>query len=370
VPIAALDLSGHVVDVNQALLAASGYSAEELKGRLFGAFLDPGDEKAARAAFGELAHGLRDSYRADRKYRTKTGDVREVDLSVSLVRGASGDPELCLAALQDVTDHKRALAAAARRAAELEAAEEERERLLLQTQRAHREIESTSRLKDEFLAMLSHELRTPLNAILGWARILRGRQLDASTVHALDVIERNATAQARLIDDLLDVSRIITGKIRLQIEAVDLCAIAAESIETVKPAADSKGVALSADIPAVLPRLAGDAQRLQQVLWNLLSNAVKFTESGGKVSLALSHDQRAVQIVVSDTGMGISPDILPYVFDRFTQGDSSTTRAHAGLGLGLAIVRHLVELHGGVVSAESSGEGKGSTFRVWLPTPP
>jgi len=370
VPIAALDLSGQVLDVNRALLVASGYSAEDLKGRLFAAFLDPGDERAARAAFGELAHGLRDHYRAERRYRTGSGDVREVDLSVALVRGPSGDPELCLAALQDVTEHRRALAEAAQRAAQLEAAEAERERLLQQTQRAHREVEASSRLKDEFLATLSHELRTPLNAILGWARILRGRPFDVSTLHALDVIERNAAAQARLIDDLLEVSRIITGKIRLQIEAIDLRAIAAGSIETIKPAADSKSVSLQAEIPPDLPRITGDSQRLQQVLWNLLSNAVKFTDAGGKVSLELLHDQRAVQIVVTDTGQGISPQILPYVFDRFTQGDSSTTRAHTGLGLGLAIVRHLVELHGGVVSAESGGEGKGSTFRVWLPTPP
>jgi PAS domain S-box-containing protein len=247
------------------------------------------------------------------------------------------------------------------------AAETERERLLVETQRAHREVEKASRMKDEFLATLSHELRTPLNAVLGWARILRSRETDASTAHGLAVIERNAASQARLIDDLLDVSRIITGKISLQMERVDLSNVAAAAIETVRPAADARGVRLQSAIPAGLPDFMGDPQRLQQVLWNLLSNAVKFTDSGGHVQLTAAVERRALVVAVEDTGIGIPADFLPYVFDRFMQGDSSSTRAHSGLGLGLAIVRHLVELHGGTVSAESPGTGHGATFRVRLP---
>ena len=203
--------------------------------------------------------------------------------------------------------------------------------------------------------------------MLGWTRILRSQPFDAATERALSVIERNAGAQARLIDDLLDVSRIITGKLQLDIEPVDLSKVAASALETVTPAADAKGVRLEFTLATPLPPFPGDAQRLQQVLWNLLSNAVKFTDGGGRVSLTVAHSGRAVLITVSDTGVGIAPAILPNVFDRFMQGDSSTTRAHAGLGLGLAIVRHLVELHGGTVSAESAGEGQGATFTVWLP---
>jgi PAS domain S-box-containing protein len=250
------------------------------------------------------------------------------------------------------------------------AAERDREALLVEARRAHRDLEAASRLKDEFLATLSHELRTPLNAILGWARILRGRDYDPSTLHALGVIERNAAVQARLIDDLLDVSRIITGKLRLQIEPVDVGALVIESIETVRPAADAKEVALEARVDAGIPPFSGDAERLQQIVWNLLSNAVKFTESGGRVSVRVASEPRALVIEVSDTGVGIPSDMLPFVFDRFTQADPSSTRKHSGLGLGLAIVRHLVELHGGTVSAESAGDGRGATFRVWLPAAP
>ena len=249
------------------------------------------------------------------------------------------------------------------------AAEAERERLLNEARAAHQAIQANSRVKDEFLATLSHELRTPLNAVLGWTHILRGRNLEEPTRHALEVIERNAAAQARLIDDLLDVSRIITGKLQLQIEPVDLQTIAVAALDTLRPAADAKGVRLEAGIEQV-PRLNGDAQRLQQVFWNLIANAVKFTGSGGVVSVALSADPGAIRITVADTGAGIDPEVLPFIFDRFTQGDSSSTRTQPGLGLGLAIVRYLVELHGGTVMAESAGNGAGATFRVSLPVAP
>lgn len=361
VAIVSLDLHGRVIDANQALLDTSGYTLLELKGVPFSAFLDPGDEDEARAAFARLIMGFCDAYSASRRYRTRSGETRSVDLRVALVRDDEGLPEMCLAVLQDVTEHRRALQQA-------EENRQEREELLLESRRAHREAELANRVKDEFLATLSHELRTPLNAVLGWAHILRRKHDDSDTLHALDVIERNAIAQARLIDDLLDVSRIITGKIRLQIEQVDVAAVAKSALESVAPAADAKGLRLSADLQPNLQPVAADPQRLQQIFWNLISNAVKFTDSGGTVTVKLRQQGRCLQAEVRDTGVGIAADILPFVFDRFTQADSSTTRQHSGLGLGLAIVRHLVELHGGTVSAESAGIGTGATFRLELPT--
>jgi PAS domain S-box-containing protein len=484
VGIASIDLAGRVLDVNRELLGASGYTSDEFRGAPFLAFLDPGEHETASAAFAALVTGERDGYRAVHRCRTRAGELRDVDISVSLVRGETALPEMVLAVLQDVTlrlsaeEQRRqatellqlvvqqsgeAIVVAdadavlrvfnpaaerlygvagaptpaeewsqryrlfrvdgtplpyeetalfravkgqtvrdarwlvrrpdgvmrtlvgssaplrrpdatpagavliARDETDRLAAEEEREALLVQTQVAHRDLQAASRLKDEFLATLSHELRTPLNAILGWTRILRSQTFDPQTTHALDVIERNAVAQARLIDDLLDVSRIITGKIRLQIETLDLPAILANALETVRPAAEAKGVRLEAHVPDGLPPVTGDPQRLQQVFWNLLSNAVKFTGTGGRVTLSAAQDGPALVTTVADTGSGITPSILPFVFDRFTQADVSTTRMHAGLGLGLAIVRHLVELHGGTATAESPGEGHGATFRIRIP---
>jgi signal transduction histidine kinase len=264
---------------------------------------------------------------------------------------------------EDITDQMRADEQRRR-------IEEERERLLADARRAHTDAEAAGRVKDEFLAVLSHELRTPLNAVLGWARILRSRHVGDQIEHAVTVIERNAVAQARLIDDLLDLSRIITGKIRLQPEPVNIAAVAASALEVVKPAADAKRIGIELQIPQPLPPLIGDGGRLQQVFWNLLSNAVKFTDADGKVTVTFTQRHGLVRTEISDTGIGIDPDILPYVFDRFRQGDSSSTRAHSGLGLGLAIVRHLVELHGGSISATSPGPGQGSTFVFTLPVPP
>ena len=345
--VASLDLTGRIVDANPALLAAAGYSLDELRGRSFAEFIERGVEGGA-SRFDALVSGAIDAYRVERRYRSRTGEVREVDLAVSLIRDDDGAPAGCLAILQDVTLHKAAL-----RDARL----------------AHRKAEETSRVRDEFLAVLSHELRTPLNAVLGWTRILRSRPTRDQLDHAISVIERNARAQARLIDDLLDLSRIITGKIRLHVEPVDVARIAAESIETVTPAADAKRIRLEVDVRTPLPPITADAARLQQVFWNLLSNAVKFTPPDGRVTLTLSATDDAVEGCVTDTGIGIPADLLPFVFDRFMQADSSTTRAHPGLGLGLAIVRHVVELHGGTVHAASPGPRLGATFRFTLPRP-
>jgi PAS domain S-box-containing protein len=246
--------------------------------------------------------------------------------------------------------------------------ETEREQLLARTQAARHTAEEASRLKDEFLATVSHELRTPMTAILGWAHLLRTASLDEPTARrALDTIERNARAQAQLIEDLLDVSRIITGKLRLDARPVELAPIIAAATDAARPAATAKGITLHVDPGETHLAVLGDADRLQQVVWNLLSNAIKFTPQAGEVRVALARNAGHAEINVRDTGQGIAPEFLPHVFERFRQADGAPTRQHGGLGLGLAIVRHLVELHGGTVAAASAGAGHGATFTVQLP---
>lgn len=247
-------------------------------------------------------------------------------------------------------------------------ADAERDRSLQKEHDARAAAEAANRAKDEFLAVLSHELRTPLNAVYGWARMLRKGQIPGDRAErALEAIERNANAQVQLIDDLLDVSRVITGKMRLDVRPVDLRGVVEAALDAVRPAAEAKTIALQSALDAKAGPIVGDADRLRQVVWNLVMNAVKFTPRGGTVQVHLERMNLHVRIVVSDTGQGITPDVLPFVFDRFRQGDSSTTRAHSGLGLGLALVKHLVDLHGGRVHAYSEGEGKGATFVVELP---
>jgi signal transduction histidine kinase/ActR/RegA family two-component response regulator len=242
---------------------------------------------------------------------------------------------------------------------------------LVREQMARAEAENANRLKDEFLDTVSHELRTPLNAILGWAHMIRSSSLDEATVaRAIETIERNARAQAQLVEDILDVSRVVTGKLRLNIEPVDVASVINTAIDSVLLAADSKEIQLEVTLDPTARYVSGDSGRLQQVAWNLLSNAIKFTPSGGRVSVRLERAGSSAQIRVSDTGQGISSQFIPFIFDRFRQADGSSTRRHGGLGLGLAIVRHLVELHGGTVHAESPGDGLGSTFTVKLPLAP
>jgi signal transduction histidine kinase/integral membrane sensor domain MASE1 len=248
-------------------------------------------------------------------------------------------------------------------------AQREREQLLQRELAARRDAESANRAKDDFLATLSHELRTPLNAIVGWTRMLLDHALDERTTRrALEIIDRNAQLQAQLIADILDVSRIISGGLRLDLQAVDLGAIITTALDAVRPAAESRHIRIRPRLAASVPPTEGDPHRLQQVVWNLLANAVKFTPQGGNVDIELfDPGGERLCIRVRDDGDGIDPTFLPHVFERFTQADSSTSREHGGLGLGLAIVRHLVELHGGSVTAESPGLGKGSTFLVELP---
>ncbi len=273
----------------------------------------------------------------------------------------------------------------------------ERARLIASLQQQTEQLQEANRMKDEFLAILSHELRSPLNAILGWAQLLRSRKLNETQItKAVETIERNAKAQTQLIGDLLDISRIIRGKLRLNVRSCNLIAIIEAALDTVRLAAQAKDIDIQTDIDPAAALVSGDSERLQQVVWNLLSNAIKFTPTGGRVEVRLEqkdgeigrwgdgeniksdaphhpttppphHKNRYAQITVKDTGIGISPEFIPYVFDRFRQADSSSTRMHGGLGLGLAIVRHLVEMHGGSVQVESQGKDQGATFTVKLP---
>ena len=254
---------------------------------------------------------------------------------------------------------------------EMKQAEAERDQLLANERTARSEAEHVSRMKDEFLATLSHELRTPLNAVLGWANLLRSGVLEgAEAEQGLEVIERNARLQAQLIEDLLDMSRIISGKLRLDVQRVELSTVIDAAIESIQPASDAKELRFQRVLDPHAGLVMGDPNRLQQIVWNLLSNAVKFTPKSGRIQVVLKRVDSHVEIVVSDSGLGITPHFLPYVFDRFRQADSSNTRRYGGLGLGLGIVRNLVELHGGTVQAMSEGEDKGATFVVSLPLAP
>jgi CheY-like chemotaxis protein/two-component sensor histidine kinase len=240
----------------------------------------------------------------------------------------------------------------------------ERERI------ARADAERANRLKDEFLATLSHELRTPLNAVIGWTRMLSSGRLDReNSKHALEVIERNAWAQKQIIEDILDVSRVITGKLQLNLGSVDLVAVIDAALDAVRPAIEAKEIRIETIIDASLRLISGDPDRLQQVVWNLLSNAAKFTPTGGSVEISVSQNASHVVIRVKDSGPGIDPAFLPHVFERFRQADGSTTRMHGGLGLGLAIVRHLVELHGGTIAVENRDDGEGAIFTIRLPLP-
>jgi PAS domain S-box-containing protein len=311
-------------------------------------------ERAAREAAAKFARGYGTS---QFRWLRKDGGVLWVEAHSVTIYDDEGQPIGMRGVTLDITHRKLV--------------EEKQAELLSREHEARTEAELANRTKDEFLATLSHELRTPLTAMLGWTWMLRSRELDRETYqHALETIERNVRAQAQLIEDLLDVSRIITGKLRLEVSPSELVPVIEAALDTSRPAAEAKGIQLQVELdPSASPVLC-DPVRIQQVVWNLLSNAVKFTPRQGTVRVSLKRFDSHVEMSVNDTGQGISKDFLPHVFDRFRQADSSTTRAHGGLGLGLAIVRHLVELHGGTVAAESDGDGAGATFIVSLPLMP
>src|SRR3989442_1042647 len=288
---------------------------------------------------------------------TKDGHLVDISLTVWQVRDSTGRIVGASKIARDITERRRV--------------EEERRQLLSRERGAREEAERANRAKDEFLAVVSHELRTPLNGVFGWARMLQSADVDEPTrQRALAAIVRGAAAQVRLIEDLLDVSRVVTGNLRLDLRLVDLRNVIEAALETVLPAAAAKHIEIIEELDPSPATVMGAADRLQQVLWNLLMNAVKFTPRRGRARVGLRRGETAAEITVTDSGEGIGPDVLPYVFDRFRQEDSSSTRAHAGLGLGLALVRHIVELHGGSVTAESPGKGRGATFVVRLPLAP
>ena len=289
------------------------------------------------------------------------GTERPIDESAAPIRNRDGRIVGVVLVFRDVSERRRV-------ELERQAAAGERDRLLDAERAARADAERASRLKDEFVAMVSHELRTPLNAILGWTQLMTRGKNDAATVdRGLDIISRNTRLQAQLISDLLDISRIVSGKLQLEMQQVDLHRVATDAVETMRQEAESKQVQLHQTLDPQAGTVAADPARLQQVLWNLLSNAVKFTPAGGRIDVMLRRNGATAELLVADTGAGIRPEVLPHVFDRFHQADRSITRRFGGLGLGLSIVKHLVELHGGNVVAESGGEGHGATFRISLP---
>jgi len=342
---------GVVLEVNDSFVEASGYTRDELVGHStiqLGLYAHAEDRKRALAIMKEQ-NRVRDF---EMSLKRKDGEVRLMNFSAEPLDIHGEHCWLILG--RDITERKLA--------------EEERERLLEQEKAAREDAEAANRMKDEFLATLSHELRTPLTSILGWSHMLiEGSVPEARQKHALMVIERSAHAQRELIDNILDTSRIITGRLKLDARAVRIEEVFQAAVDVVRPSAEAKRIDLQAIVEDTGDLVLGDGNRLQQVIWNLLSNAVKFTGPDGRVEARLSRVGNDVEIVISDTGMGIEPQFLPYVFDRFRQADSTSTRKYGRLGLGLAIVRHVVEMHGGRAVASSPGMGKGSTFRVTFP---
>ncbi len=313
-------------------------------------------EEDREAAGREAARSFASGQGGVNRFRWLTKDGREVwvESKSVVVSDEMGKPVAMRGVTMDITETIKA--------------QEERTKLLESEREARTQSEQANRLKDEFLATISHELRTPLNAIVGWARLLRSGQLDPNNLaHAYEVIERNAWSQKQIIEDMLDVSRIITGKLRIGLVPLELTSVIQAATDVVRPAAEAKEIVLKTQFDAPELLVSGDAERLQQVIWNLLSNAVKFTANGGVVEIVVRRKNGSAEIAVKDTGPGIPVDFLPHVFERFSQADSSSTRRHGGLGLGLAITRHLVELHGGAVKAENREDGTGAVLTVTLP---
>jgi PAS domain S-box-containing protein len=351
-----IDSAGTIIEFNPSAARVFGYSRDEAVGRELAGLIIP--------------ERLRERHRAALRRTVETGeawivgqrlempalraDGSEFPVEIALARvGGPGQP-IFTAHMRDITDRKHA--------------ERERELLLSRERSARMDAEAANRSKDQFLATVSHELRTPLTAILGWASMLKTRRFAPERIQQIyESLERNAHAQAQIVGDLLDVSRIVTGRLRLESKAFDVSEVVNMSLETIRPTAVAKGVALISEIRGGPHLISGDPARLQQVIWNLLTNGVKFTPAGGMVTLRVVRDASYVMLEVSDTGIGLAADMLPRVFDRFWQADGSTTRVHGGLGLGLALVRHLVELHGGDVCAQSEGHGRGTRFTVRLP---
>jgi PAS domain S-box-containing protein len=345
-PVFVSDLRGKILQANDAVYTVLGFRTAEIVEQSLSRFISVGEAREFMAALREVvARGVTRNARLNP--RSASGEIIPTTLNASALRAADGTVIGAIGILRDM------------RAYEI---------VVRDLEESRRKLDEANRAKDEFLATLSHELRTPLNAILGWVRLLRSGTLDAAGARrGPEVIERNTRVLAQLIEDLLDVSRIITGKLRLDVRSVDLSSVIVAAMEAVQTAADAKGIRLETSLDATLGAVTADPNRLQQVVWNLLTNAIKFTAAGGRVDIRLERADSMARVIVSDTGRGIPADLLPFVFDRFRQGEASVGRRYGGLGLGLAIVRHIVELHGGSVRAESAGEGRGATFTVDLP---
>ncbi|MGI9055454.1 MAG: PAS domain-containing protein, partial [Pyrinomonadaceae bacterium] len=342
---------------NKAMQSMFGYTLEQIENtsEWWYEHIHPEDRDRVVSGIQDVIDKGDENWSGEYRFACANGTYKYIfDRGFAIHR--DGQPIRMIGAMQDITDRKHI--------------ETEREHLLSSEKNARAEAEQANRMKDEFLATLSHEFRTPLSAILGWSRLLKdGKITGEQTAHAIETIERNAKAQSQLIEDILDVSRITSGKLRLDVRPVELDAVIEMTIESVRPAAEAKNIRLQRviDSNAIV---SGDPDRLQQVIWNLLSNSIKFTPKDGRVQIKLERINSHIEITVADNGIGIDAEILPYVFERFRQSDSSTTRKYGGLGLGLAIVRHLVELHGGTIHAESEGLNKGTEFIVKLPVTP
>jgi PAS domain S-box-containing protein len=353
-------LEGFITSWNGAAARLLGYTATEAIGQPITMLIPP--ERLAEEH--HIIENLRAGNRIE-QYETvriaKGGRQIEVALTISPIRDRNGRIVGASKIMRDVTERMRI----ERSLQELLA---ERNRLLESERAARSQAERVSATKDDFLALLSHELRTPLHAILGWTQILRrGTSKPADLANGLEVIERNVRAQNQLVDDLLDINRITAGQMRLDVQPVMPYGFVQAAVDSVRPAADARGVRVEAILDPAAGPVSGDAYRLQQVVWNLVSNAIKFTPKGGRAQVILQRTDSQVEIKVADSGIGIHADFLPHVFERFRQADASSTRTHRGLGLGLAIVKHIVELHGGTATVSSAGEGQGATFTVRLP---
>jgi PAS domain S-box-containing protein len=346
------DLNGTITSWNRSAERIFGYARAEAMGRPISMLLPldrPEEEK-------HILERIRRGERVDHfetKRRRKDGQIVDVSVTISPIRASDGSIVGASKVARDITEQKRISS--------------DREQLLLSERTARTQAELASRMKDDFLATVSHELRTPLNAIVGWTQVLKDSELDLDIREGVDTIERNARAQTRLIDDLLDLGRISSGKMLLDVHPIELMEVIRDAIDAVRHAADAKQVTIRTVLNDSNGTLLGDKNRLQQVFWNLLANAIKFTRKGGRVVVTAGKFNSHLEIVVSDNGIGIAADFLPDVFDRFRQADPSTTRRAGGLGIGLALVKYLVELHGGEVRAESLGINQGATFTVSLP---
>ena len=356
-----LDPNGYVLTWNAGAQRIKGYTNSEIVGRHFSTFY-PQDAIESGWPEHELQEAVEHGRFEDEGWRVrKDGTTFWANVVITALRDETGQLHGFAKVTRDLTERKRTEA--------IEQAGVNREELLEAERSARIQAQRAARIKDEFLATLSHELRTPLNAVLGWAQLLRRSQkLETQEVQrGIDAIERNARAQVQLIDELLDLSRIMAGRIRLDVQQVMPADVVQEAIDSAEPAAKAKGMRLEHVLDPFAGPVSGDPVRLQQVVWNLLSNAIKFTPKGGKIQVMLERVNSHIELTVSDTGIGIAPEFLPHVFERFSQQNSSSTRAHGGLGLGLAIAKQLVELHGGTLRATSAGEGCGASFVIALP---